>query len=737
MGKTTVLEVDKVYSSALPFGRCHFNTSSRCCSMQLHCTRPGCSRPVNFHPTLKDSIQTASQLFCTSCGMPLILRGRYLPERLLGQGGFGAAYYACDRDTPTLRPCVVKLFQPSAQLNPQQLQIAQTLFAREAEVLERLGNQHPQIPDLYAYFPIVVKSPISGKDEEYFYLVQEFIDGEDLEQILERRGTLPEGAVKAILVSILKVLDFVHSNGAIHRDIKPSNIMKTVDNQLYLLDFGAVKQVTGAASSSRSTGIYTTGYAPPEQVTGGQVFPASDLYSLAVTCIVLLTGKETTDLFDSYSNRWLWQNHITLQDNTLALVLDKLLSASPQDRYLNAQVTLEALMTGHSTVHTAPRTATPPPPIPPTNASSSAPPPVTAMPPAPVVNPTPPQPLTTTSSKPISAKPSNPKQSKQGIFRPWIFSVTLLAALAAVGIWWVRSKGVSFVNNTPLISLESVSSFTDVNVPTGQFTYGGSTTWAPIRGGIDPQLQQIFPGLQLTYQPPINQPPGSSVGIQMLINGEIDFAQTSRPLSPAEKQQAKQQGLALQEIPIVIEGVAVVTHPELPIENLSQTDLRDIYTGKTNNWQQLGGPDLPIMPISREDVGGTVIFFSQTVLNGEALATSVQRSNSTTEALRLTANTPGSIYFASAPEVVGQCTVKPISIDQQPPYQLPYIDLQQCPNPRNQPNLKGFESGEYPLIRPLYIVGNTDIPIVQAYAELLLSTEGQTTLNELGFASLR
>ena len=249
--------------------------------MQLHCTRPGCSRPVNVHPNLKDSIRTSAQLFCTNCGMPLILRGRYLPQRLLGQGGFGTAFYACDRYTPAMRPCVVKLFQPSARLSPQQMQLAQQLFAREAEVLERLGNQHPQIPDLYAYFPIIVKSPVSGNDEEYFYLVQEFIDGEDLEQILERRGALPEGAVKAILISILKVLEFVHSNGAIHRDIKPSNIMKTVDSQLYLLDFGAVKQVTGATSSTKSTGIYTTGYAPPEQINGGQVFPASDLYSLA------------------------------------------------------------------------------------------------------------------------------------------------------------------------------------------------------------------------------------------------------------------------------------------------------------------------------------------------------------------------------------------------------------------------------------------------------------------------
>lgn len=661
--------------------------------------------------------------------MPLILRGRYLPERLLGQGGFGAAYYACDRDTPALRPCVVKLFQPSTQLSQQQLQIAQQLFAREAEVLERLGNQHPQIPDLYAYFPIIVKSPSSGNDEEYFYLVQEFIDGEDLEQILERRGSLPEGAVKAILVSILKVLEFVHSNGAIHRDIKPSNIMKTVDNQLYLLDFGAVKQVTGAASTTRSTGIYTSGYAPPEQVTGGQVFPASDLYSLAVTCVVLLTGKETTELFDSYSNRWLWQQHVTLQDKNLILVIDKLLSASPQDRYSSAQATLDILMPDAQSpgLPTSAKSATPP-------SAATAVSPATAIPPTAtpaIVNTTPPQPVAQSTTSPIQPGTT----SQQSALRPWMLGIALLIAMVTGGGWWIKQRGISGTPQLPAIA--SATSFADINVPTGQFTYGGSTTWAPIRGTVDPQIEQVFPGLQLVYKDPTNQTPGSSAGIQMLINGELDFAQTSRPLTSTEKQQAQQNGITLQEIPIAIEGVAVVIHPELPLSNLSQTDLRDIYTGRVNNWQQLGGPDLPIMAISRDDKGGTVVFFSQVVLNGETLATSVQRSNTTTEAIRLTGDTPGAIYFASAPEVVGQCTVKPISIDQQPSYQLPYIELQNCPFQRNQPNLEGFRTEDYPLTRQIYVVTNADTPIGQTYAELMLSAEGQTALNNIGFAQLR
>lgn len=320
--------------------------------MELYCTRPGCRRPQNTCLDLdsEQTLKTVQQKFCITCGMPLILLGRYLPLRLLGQGGFGSAFLARDRYTPGLRPCVVKQLQ-TTNLNPQQLTTVKKLFQREGEVLEELGT-HPQIPDLLAFFELQVPSSKSGQAEEYFYLVQEFIDGQTLEEELAIKGQFSEAEILQVLEEILPVLAFVHENGSIHRDIKPSNIMrrrssaKTTQSHnrlLYLLDFGAVKQVAAVGGPTKATGIYTPYYAPPEQTHGEQVFPATDLYALSVTCISLLTGKEPSELYDAYSNQWNWRSQVHLTHPTLATVLDTCLQAAPSKRYASANAMLQAL----------------------------------------------------------------------------------------------------------------------------------------------------------------------------------------------------------------------------------------------------------------------------------------------------------------------------------------------------------------------------------------------------------
>jgi serine/threonine-protein kinase len=315
--------------------------------MEIYCTRPQCPRPQNHFLDLDNNptLRTAQQKYCTACGMPLILAGRYLPIKLLGRGGFGAAFLSRDRHTPGMRQCVVKQFLPSGDLNPTQLKLAQDLFEREAVVLEEIGSQHDQIPNLFAFFPVIVPGLVPKEENQFFYLVQEYIDGENLEEELTSKGKFGESEVLFLLRSILPVLEFVHSKGIIHRDIKPSNIMRHRNGKLFLLDFGAVKQVTNSPSGAlnSSTGIYSLGFAPPEQMSGGQVFPSTDLYALAVTVILLLTGqKDITELFDAYSNQLQWRDKVSISSH-LAEILDKMLRSAPNQRFQSATEVLHTL----------------------------------------------------------------------------------------------------------------------------------------------------------------------------------------------------------------------------------------------------------------------------------------------------------------------------------------------------------------------------------------------------------
>ncbi|MFM7424342.1 MAG: protein kinase domain-containing protein [Elainella sp.] len=375
--------------------------------MEIYCTRPGCPRPRNYFSDIDEParLKTVQQKFCTTCGMPLILDNRYVATKLLGKGGFGAAFLALDRRTPNLRACVVKQFQPAASLTPDQLRTAQGLFEREAEVLEKLGNRHDQIPDLMAFFPLDVPGLATGQADQFFYIVQEFVDGINMEDELEQRGPFSEAEVLEILTEMLKILQFVHENGTIHRDIKPSNIMRHRDGRLFLLDFGAVKQVTTTAGqpARSATGIYTEGFAPPEQRHGKEVYPSTDLYALAVTCLMLLTGKQPDELHDAFTNTWSWRAYVQVSDR-LEAVLNRMLRPTPSERFATAQEALAALQVQPPS---SPGSLQPPPPLPPpvpqppSQPSAQSPTQLPVQPSAP-----PAQPVSGTSAqKPLAPKP--------------------------------------------------------------------------------------------------------------------------------------------------------------------------------------------------------------------------------------------------------------------------------------------------------------------------------------------
>ena len=325
-----------------------------------------------------------------------------------------------------------------------------------------------------------------------------------------------------------------------------------------------------------------------------------------------------------------------------------------------------------------------------------------------------------------------------------VLFLTLLitVGLIGAGVWWFTRRSRINIGDSSQQGFNTVQ-----NVPSGLFNYGGSTSWAPIRLSVDSAIQAARPEFRLRYVDPVGVAPSSSTGIKMLLNGQLDLAQSSRPILDQEYNQAQQRGFALKQIPVAIDGLAVAVNPNLNIPGLTIDQLKSIYSGKITNWQQLGGSNLTIQPFSRPaNSGGTVELFLEDVMQGQAFSANVQFVPTTTEALRRLAASPGGIYFASAPEVVPQCTVKPVPIGRQagefvPPYQEPFVPLSQCPGKRNQLNIKAFQSGQYPMTRNLFVVikqnNQTEQQAGEAYAKFLQTQQAQELIEQAGFVRIR
>ncbi|MEA5597079.1 PstS family phosphate ABC transporter substrate-binding protein [Rivularia sp. UHCC 0363] len=339
-----------------------------------------------------------------------------------------------------------------------------------------------------------------------------------------------------------------------------------------------------------------------------------------------------------------------------------------------------------------------------------------------------------------------------------VLVLTLVITLGLVGgvYWWlarsydIRLGSISNNQSQPQSqsNLQSVNqTFASVEkVPSGLFSYGGSTTWAPIRAEVDSEIETALPKFQLRYTNPTTGNPGSGTGIMMLLNNQLAFSQSSRAVKDKEYQQAQQRGFKLQEIPVAIDGIAIAVNPNLNIPGLTLGQLKDIYTGKITNWQEVGGENLTIRPYSRRLAeGGTVEFFDENILDSEKFGSNIEFVANTTEALRNVAKNNGGIYYASAPEVVGQCGVKPLPIGGTsnkfvPPYQEPFIQPSNCPQQRNQLNAEAFKSGEYPITRRLFVVvkknGQIDEQAGETYAKLLLTDQGQKLISKAGFVRI-
>lgn len=365
---------------------------------------------------------------------PTLLNNRYRVLQTLGGGGFSNTFLAEDTHMPSGRRCVIKQLKPVTN-DPQTYKLIQERFQREAAVLEDLGEGNSQIPKLYAYFT----------EAGQFYLIQEYIEGDTLTKKVEKVGTLNENQVKQILVSLLAVLDYVHSRNMIHRDIKPDNIIiRNRDELPVLIDFGAVKEAMNTVmndprNSAPSLVIGTPGFMPSEQA-GGRPTYASDLYSLGLTAVFLLTGKMPQELeTDNRTGELMWRSYVPNINSNLAMVLDQAIRFNARDRFGNARAMLNALQSSNAanipnaaaasemaTVAVAPGNL-PHPATPPTAPIHHSPPPQTV---------------------PVARNPVIPRNNgRKPLFIGGLIAGSLLIGAIAIGLGLKRSPSTNVVSD--------------------------------------------------------------------------------------------------------------------------------------------------------------------------------------------------------------------------------------------------------------------------------------------------
>lgn len=275
-----------------------------------YCLNIRCPKPVN----------PDRATFCSACGMRLKLGDRFRAFQPIGVGYSSRTFLASDDSKLVNARCILKEYEQTGD--------GET-WRREIMRLDPI-LQHPQIPRVYAYF----------ERNGFIYLVQEFISGKSLLQEMQEFGAFDEEKIWASLSELLPVLQFLHQNRVIHRDVKPANLIRRdsggAAGNLVLVDFGAAKYATHSSLARVGTVIGSAEYVAPEQLLGQATF-ASDLYSLGVSCIHLLTGLPPFELVNPANGQWVWRSVAGIVSDRLARILDRLLAKNPEERYASVE----------------------------------------------------------------------------------------------------------------------------------------------------------------------------------------------------------------------------------------------------------------------------------------------------------------------------------------------------------------------------------------------------------------
>jgi WD40 repeat protein len=292
-----------------------------------YCLKPNCPRPQN----------TEGMKFCITCGTKLLLvkssdpkfpvAGRYRAIKIFSNSNWGRTFLGRDGEKTESSWCLIQQLLPSLGYSE--------LFKQEASFLEKL-NSHPQIPKIYDYI----------EQDQRQYIIQEFITGQNLELEASEKGTYSETEIRQILTELLQVLQFSHERAIVHGHINLHNIMRRSDDrQLILVNFSHQFPVDRTSLEAGMNYLLKRNSFLAPETSKSQISIASDIYSLGVVCLALMTGNSVTQLFDRQQNIWQWRKYLsdTNIGEELATILDLMVEPQIERRYQSVSEVLNHL----------------------------------------------------------------------------------------------------------------------------------------------------------------------------------------------------------------------------------------------------------------------------------------------------------------------------------------------------------------------------------------------------------
>ncbi len=660
--------------------------------MKVYCTRPRQNHEAPHLTEISDENLSGFHL-CATCGMPLILQDRYVPISELGRGGFGYTFLAIDlKFGLKSRRALKQLRVDPSLLLASEIEQAKSAFQREYEILD--GLKHQQIPKIYEPFEIQafpdLRSSVVGNQQvtDYYYFVQEYIQGKDLAKCLETNHLFIEAEVRTVLGQMLEVLRYIHSQAPpiIHRDVKPSNIIRADDGNFHLIDFGAVKRIISkvtVGSAQTETPLIAPGFAPPEQ-SDGLVDFSTDLYALGKTCICLLEG------IISPPKSW---KPLPVVSDSLVSILDRMTAENLRHRYQSVTEVIDEL----------------------TLKSLSNPSVVT------------PDLVTVSGSidEQIDPIPTQPLDIS------WFKKIAIGSGMAISLFGLTQSRNILSPPLPIQVTKFEPQQYARVDqisgVPTHKlFKSCCSKTWTNLSATVNPIIGQSFPAFKLESFPPRDGVQHSVTGIKMLQDGEIDIALSSKPITETKEpsKQAANNNVPLRETTIAIGSSAVVVNPRLQIQGITVEQFGKIKNCTITNWKDIGGPNLSI----------TIYMTDDKYVNEKCLS----KVPDTKTTFIKVASDRGGFTVAPSNIAASECHVKTLLVGVNlnnlvSPYQQQKVLSASTCN-YNLVNVDVIKNQTYPILSDLKVLFRADDSKVgEAYATMLMTGQIQKSIREAGY----